>query len=99
MSARPSLEKEEWLGDAGPSEDRILVKVVALSRPVDQLVENNDGPKGPPAPKKLPLCGIEPALRRDSDAGAGPAAELATLEPVSIPDTPEVLKGLGEGVG
>ena len=99
MSASPSLENEEWLGEVGPSEDRILVKVVALSRPVDQLVENSDGPKGPPPPKKLLLCGIDPALRRDSDAGAGAAAELAILEPVSIPDTPGGLKGLVEGVG
>jgi hypothetical protein len=77
----------------------MLVKVVALSRPVDQLVENSDGPKGPPPPKKLLLCGIEPARRRDSDAGLGTAVELATLELVSIPETPGGLKGLVEGVG
>jgi hypothetical protein len=77
----------------------MLVKVVALSRPVDQLVENSDGPKGPPPPKKLLLCGIEPARRRDSDAGLGTPVELATLELVSIPETPGGLKGLVEGVG
>lgn len=77
----------------------MLVKVVALSRPVDQFVENNDGPKGPPPPKKLLLCGIEPARRRDSDAGLGTPVALATFEPVSIPETPGGLKGLVEGVG
>lgn len=99
MSASPSLEKAEWLGEVGPSEDRMLVKVVALSRPVDQLVENNDGPKGPPPPRKLLLCGIEPARRRDSDAGLGTLVVLAILELVSMPETPGGLKGLVEGVG
>jgi hypothetical protein len=98
VSARPSLEYDEWLGEVGPSDDRMLVKVVARSRPVDQLVENSDGPKGPPPPRKLLLCGIEPARRRDSDAGAGPP-ERAALEPLSIPETLGGLKGLVEGVG
>lgn len=66
---------------------------------MDQFVENSDGPKGPLPPKKLLLCGIEPARRRERDAGAGPAPELAGLEPVSIPETPGGLKGLVEGVG
>lgn len=94
----PSRENEETLGEAGSSDDRMLLKVVARSRPVDQFEENTDGPKGLPEPSKPLLCGIEPARRRESKAGFG-APELATLAPVSIPDTPGGRKGLVEGVG
>lgn len=82
-----------------PSEDRILVNVVALSRPVDQFDENNDGPKGLLCPKGLLRCGIEPARSRDNIAGLEAAAELATFDDESIPDTPGGRKGLVDGVG
>ena len=65
VSVSPSLEKDEWLGEVGPSEDRILVRVVARSRPVAQLVENKDGPNGLDDPRKFALWGIEPARRRE----------------------------------
>ena len=78
VSVSPSLEKDEWLGEVGPSEDRMLVRVVARSRPVAQLVENKDGPNGLDEPRKFALCGIEPARRRDREpvplAGAAGAA-------------------------
>lgn len=77
----------------------MLDKVVARSRPVDQFVENRDGPKGLPDANRLLFCGIEPARRRDSIAGLGAAPELATLDPESIPDTPGGRNGLVEGVG
>lgn len=83
-----------------PSEDRMLVNVVALSRPVDQFEENNDGPKGLLLEtSRLLRCGIEPARRRDSIAGLGAAAELATFALESIPETPGGRKGLVDGVG
>lgn len=86
------------MGEVGPSEERMLVKVVALSRPVDQFEENRDGPKGLPELSRLLLCGIEPARIRDSIAGLGAAAGFVNLALVSIPDTPGCRKGLVDEV-
>lgn len=77
----------------------MLVKVVARSRPVDQFVENKDGPKGPPPPSRLLRWGIEPARSREIMAGLGAPAEVVTFAVVSIPGTPGGLNGLVEGVG
>jgi hypothetical protein len=77
----------------------MLVRVVALSRPVDQPDEKTDEPKGPPVPRRLFRCGIEPARRRDSMVGLGAAVELAIPALGSMPDTPGGRKGLVEGVG
>lgn len=108
MSASPSLEKDDWLGEVGSSEDRILVRVLARSRPECQLVENNEGPNGLEPPKKPVRWGIEPARRRDTGfppevaavvVEAGAAASGAAFGVESIPDTPGGRKGLVEGVG
>lgn len=99
MSASPSLEKDDWLGEFGSSEDRMLVRVLARSRPECQLVENNDGPNGLEPPKKPVLWGMEPARRRDTPVGFPLAAAGAGFGAGSIPDTPGGRKGLVEGVG
>jgi hypothetical protein len=83
----------------GPSEDLMLVSVVALSRPADQLVENNEGPKGFDDPNRLARWGIEPARRRDRIAGLLPALEVTVLGVESTPETPGGRKGLVDGVG
>lgn len=43
----------------------MLARVLARSRPDDQLVENSDGPNGVDVPKAPGRCGIDPARRRD----------------------------------
>ena len=78
----------------------MLVSVIALSRPAaDQLVENNEGPKGFGAPKRLARWGIEPARKRDSMAGLLAALEVTVLGVESISETPCGRKGLVVGVG
>lgn len=77
----------------------MLVSVVARSRPVDQLVEKSDGPKGFDEPRRPGLCGIEPARRRDNAVVLPPLLAVAGLVPESIPETPGGLKGLVDGVG
>lgn len=77
----------------------MLVSVVALSRPVDQFVENNDGPKGLEDPSKPGRCGIEPALKRDNIVGLPPLFAVAVLVPDSTLVTPGGRKGLVDGVG
>ena len=77
----------------------MLVKVVALSRPLDQCEEKRERPKGLPELSRLLLCGIEPARRRDSIAGLGAATEFVTLALLSIPATPGGRNGLVDGVG
>lgn len=75
------------------------MSVVARSRPVDQFVENKDGPKGLDDPSRLGRCGMEPALRRESIVGLLAAFAVAGLGAVSIPVTPGGRKGLVDGVG
>lgn len=70
----------------------MLVRVVARSLPVPQLVENREVPKGVEAPRRLVRCGIDPARSRDM------ALEVDML-PESITDMASGLKGLVEGVG
>lgn len=74
------------------------MRVVARSRPVAQLVENNDGPNGLEDPRKPVRCGIEPARRRESEPELLPPAAVAVVALGSMPDTPEGRKGLVDGV-
>lgn len=75
------------------------MSVVARSRPVDQLVENKDGPNGLEDPSKPGRCGIEPALRRDNIVVLPPLFAVAVLAPDSTLVTPGGRKGLVDGVG
>lgn len=77
----------------------MLVRVVARSRPVGQLVEKSDGPKGFDEPRILVLCGIEPARRRDRVVVLLPLPVVVGLVPESMPETPGGRKGLVDGVG
>lgn len=67
----------------------MLARVEALSRPDDQAVENNDGPKGLDVPGKPVLCGIDPARNRERAPPLLPAAAVVAGRALeSIPDTP-----------
>lgn len=79
----------------------MLDKVVARSRPVDQLVENREGPKGLAAPSRLALWGMEPARIRAGIDELPLSPATGGLAPVSIPETPDPggRKGLVEGLG
>lgn len=77
----------------------MLARVEARSRPDDQAVENNDGPKGLDVPGKPVLCGIDPARSRERAPPLLPAEVVAGLALESIPDTPVGRNGLVDGVG
>lgn len=83
----------------GPSDDLILVKVVALSLPDDQLVENKEGPKGFEPPSTLVRCGMDPARRRESKAVLFPLPAPEGLLEESMPATAGGRNGLVDGVG
>lgn len=96
-SANPSFENEDCAGEDGPSEERMLVKVVPRSLPVPQLVEKREVPKGVDEPSKLVRCGIDPARRRDcSRAWVALAADVLVESMTGIPGG---RNGLVDGVG
>lgn len=76
----------------------MLVRVVARSRPVAQLVENKEGPNGLEEPRKPVRCGMEPARRRDREPELLPPAVVEVVAPVSMPGTPAGRNGLVDGV-
>ena len=67
------------------------------SRPVPQLVEKSEGPKGFDEPRKFDFCGIDPARRRESKAELAAVAD--GLFPESMAEIGEGRKGLVDGVG
>ena len=85
------------MGEAGSSDDRMLVSVDALSRPELQLEVNNEFPNGLEVPTKFDRCGIDPARSRDSKAAllalfGGPLFDTSVGVEAG-------LKGLVDGVG
>jgi hypothetical protein len=85
------------VGEAGSSDDRMLVSVDARSRPELQLEVNSELPNGLEDPTKFDRCGIDPARSLDSKAAllellGGPLFDVSA-------DIEEGLKGLVDGVG
>ena len=88
------------MGEDKPSDDRILVNVVARSRPEAQLLEKRDGPNGLDDPRKFTRWGMDPARRRERAAGPLTTGfAVVGLGAVSMPETPGGRNGLVEGVG
>jgi hypothetical protein len=67
------LSAGESLGEDGASEERMLCKVFARSLEASQLLAKSEEPKGLVF-NRLALCGIDPALRRESNAAFDAAA-------------------------
>jgi hypothetical protein len=85
------------VGEAGSSDDRILVSVDARSLLELQFEVNNEFPNGLEDPTRLDRCGIDPARSLDSKAAllelfGGPLFDNSV-------DSEVGLKGLVDGVG
>ena len=85
------------MGEAGSSDDRMLVSVDARSLLELQFEVNNEFPNGPEDPTRLDRCGIDPARSLESKAAllelfGGPLFDVST-------DSVVGLKGLVDGDG
>lgn len=88
------------MGDEDLSDDLMLANVLALSLFVFQPVEKREGPNGVEAARRLALCGIDPALKRESNVEF--VLVGVVLEAVASELAPELaagLNGLVDGVG
>lgn len=88
------------MGDDGPSEERILCRVLARSLPAIQLLAKSELPNGLDVPSMFGRCGIDPALRRDSKAAllllrAAPAATCCSNSPGELDPEYGPLDGVG----
>lgn len=97
LSVSPSLEKDDWAGEEGSSDDRMLAKVEVRSRLPFQPDVKSEEENGFEVEGAFVRWGIEPARSRDSNAEfeLGGADDLIGWSGAGT----DGLNGLVDGVG